>query len=303
MAEKPLFSVIIPTFNCAHYLKRALHSVDQQTCRDFEVIVCDDGSEDNTKETVNGFRERFLINYIRDAHWGGPARPRNNGIKATQGQFIAFLDSDDWWHADKLETVKENLDDYDFVYHDCDLHSKRGKLFYKKFGSRKFKKPVFIDMMKNESILANSSMVVKTDIIKKVGGFTEELSSTRLTCFEDVDLWLKVARITNKFLYIPRCLGAYWSNDRNVSEPSETLMHMMNLVYARHLEFLNEHDRKQSIMTMHYLLGRTKQKMGLPEKALESFKISVKSGNWKFKFRSALWIVLLGLTKQLGTKR
>ncbi|MDD5617772.1 MAG: glycosyltransferase family 2 protein [Candidatus Omnitrophica bacterium] len=298
--NKPLFSIIIPTFNCADYLKRALNSVTKQTFKDFEVIICDDGSVDNTKEVVDSFNKKITIKYLFDKNWGGPARPRNNGIRVAEGEFIAFLDSDDWWYANKLEVVKTYLNNYDFIYHDCNLYTKRGRVLLKKFKNRHFKKPIFVDLMKNESILVNSSLVVRTNIIKKVGCFTEEISSVPLTSFEDVDLWLKIARITENFLYIPKCLGAYWLGDGNVSRASEELIKRISLVYGRHLEFLNNNDKKQAVLLMHYIIGRTRQKMGLFKKALQSFRMSIKSQNIEFKIRSLFWIVFLSMACKLS---
>jgi len=87
-----IISVIIPTYNRSKELKRCLESLTRQTYKKFEVIVCDDGSTDNTKEVVNSYRNVLNIIYIKDENFGGPARPRNNGIKLSNGEYIAFLD-------------------------------------------------------------------------------------------------------------------------------------------------------------------------------------------------------------------
>ena len=79
--NKIKFSIIIPTYNRALLLKRCLDSLCSQTYRDFEVIVCDDGSTDGTNEIINQFEDKLSLKYLYDTNWGGPARPRNNGIK------------------------------------------------------------------------------------------------------------------------------------------------------------------------------------------------------------------------------
>lgn len=95
-------SVIIPTCNRANLVKRALHSVLEQTFRDFEVIVVDDASQDNTKEVVASFADE-RVKYIKhDKNRGGSAA-RNSGIKAAKGKYIAFLDDDDEWMPTKIE--------------------------------------------------------------------------------------------------------------------------------------------------------------------------------------------------------
>jgi len=103
MPEKnPTVSVIISTYNRAHLIGRAIQSVLNQTYQDFEVIVVDDGSTDNTEEIVKSFNDP-RIRYIRHEKNKGAAAARNTGIKAARGKYIAFQDSDDEWLPEKLE--------------------------------------------------------------------------------------------------------------------------------------------------------------------------------------------------------
>ncbi len=94
-----MVSVIIPTFNRSPLLKKAIESVLAQTYKDFELIVVDDGSTDDTLGLIKSLGSR--IKYLRVDH-KGPARARNIGIKNAERPFLAFLDSDDWWNRDKL---------------------------------------------------------------------------------------------------------------------------------------------------------------------------------------------------------
>jgi len=87
---KPMFSIIIPTYNRAERLKIALESIFNQTFQDFEVLVCDDGSTDHTKDVVQLFVDKLDLTYIWEENWGGPARPRNNGIKKEKANGCAF---------------------------------------------------------------------------------------------------------------------------------------------------------------------------------------------------------------------
>ncbi len=100
----PKVSVIIPTYNRADLLPRAIDSVLNQTYRDLELIIVDDGSTDNTKEIVEKYQKKDeRIKYLWEENSGGPARPYNLALKQCQGEFIAFLDSDDVWLPEKLE--------------------------------------------------------------------------------------------------------------------------------------------------------------------------------------------------------
>ena len=106
--KNPTVSVIIPTYNRAHLVGRAIKSVLNQTYRDFEIIVVDDGSTDNTKDIIKEFQKKDKrIKYIPYEKNKGGSAARNTGIKAAKGEYIAFLDSDDEWayeirKADKL---------------------------------------------------------------------------------------------------------------------------------------------------------------------------------------------------------
>jgi glycosyltransferase involved in cell wall biosynthesis len=104
----PMVSVIIPSYNHGHFVSKAICSVLNQTFNDFEVLVVDDGSTDNTSEIVHGLPDA-RIKYIHQENRGLPAA-RNTGIKASSGKFLAFLDSDDSYHPEKLATLVDFLE-------------------------------------------------------------------------------------------------------------------------------------------------------------------------------------------------
>lgn len=100
--QNPLVSVIIPTYNRANSLERAIKSVINQTYKNLEIIVVDDNSTDNTEEIVKSFSDD-RIKYVRHFQNKGSSSARNTGIKNSQGEFIAFLDSDDEYLPEKIE--------------------------------------------------------------------------------------------------------------------------------------------------------------------------------------------------------
>jgi glycosyltransferase involved in cell wall biosynthesis len=266
-----LFSVIIPTYNRATRLERTLESLVAQTHTDFEVIVCDDGSTDNTKEVTESFKNRLQLQYLWGENWGGPARPRNLGITAAQAEWICFLDSDDWWYPNKLEVVSGYLDNSDVIYHDLDIISS-GKtpgyrrLFTNKTKARIFNKPIFEDLMLNDAGIPNSSTVVRKSRIIAVGGLTEDKD---LIAVEDLDLWLKLSRVTEKFMYIPQSLGAYWVDGANISEISDKQIARLTALHDRHVNYLNEVDKKQALALLNYNIGRIKYKNGCLIESIE----------------------------------
>ena len=96
----PKFSVIIPTYNRCEFVKNAIQSVLDQTYKDYEIIVIDDGSTDSTKDSLSSIIEQITYIYQDNR---GVSSARNTGIKKSIGSYIAFLDSDDLWEPKKLE--------------------------------------------------------------------------------------------------------------------------------------------------------------------------------------------------------
>ena len=110
--KSPTISVIIPTYNRADFIGRAIESVLDQTYQDFEIIVIDDGSKDNTENIVKSFDDT-RITYIRLKDNKGAAVARNTGIGTARGKFIAFQDSDDEWLPQKLAKQMEVFEKVD----------------------------------------------------------------------------------------------------------------------------------------------------------------------------------------------
>jgi len=182
-------SVIIPTYNRKHTLKRAIQSVYIQSLPPFEIIVVDDGSNDGTKEWV---KQKYPgIKYIYQKN-SGVSSARNKGIKIARGDWIALLDSDDEWLPNKLNEqinkIKLNLDVK--ILHSNEIWIRNGVRVnqmkkHKKFGGYIFEK--CLDMCR----ISPSSVMLKKAIFDDIGTFDESLK----VC-EDYDLWL---RITSKY--------------------------------------------------------------------------------------------------------
>jgi glycosyltransferase involved in cell wall biosynthesis len=129
MYTQELVSIIIPTYNHSHMLPLAIKSALNQTYKNIELIIVDDGSTDNTEETVKGFIDP-RIQYIRHAENKGLPASRNTGIKASNGEFVAFLDSDDEFLPEKIDEnvriMSENDGTIGLVCSNCSTVNKQG---------------------------------------------------------------------------------------------------------------------------------------------------------------------------------
>lgn len=238
----PLFSVVIPTYNRANKLKKTLDSVVAQSFVDFEVLVMDDGSTDDTKAVVESFRDA-RIRYEWAPNSGGPAAPRNRGLMHASGMYVAFLDSDDWWNPDKLKICHKFLEKgFDVVYHELEIIGPGNRARRRRIGSWQVKSPVQIDLLLRGNALATSSVVVRRDVIGKVSAFNE---SRAMVACEDYNLWLQLAGVTERFLYCPDVLGYYVDEGKGISSKDmssptmhaiEPFIHKLSQSQRKHVE-------------------------------------------------------------------
>ena len=221
----PRVSVVIPTYNRANDVVRCLDSLVAQTFRDFEVLVCDDGSTDNTAQMVERYRDKLDVRYYWAENFGGPARPRNAGVRLARGPYVAFLDSDDWWSPDKLAESVSRLDaGADLVYHDMYVAASAGqRVFWRKRGARALRTPLFDDLIANGNAICNSSVVVRRELLLRIEGFSEEHA---LIAWEDYDAWLRISRLTERFSLLDKPFGYYWRGGGNISSPRRVIANL-----------------------------------------------------------------------------
>jgi len=204
------FSIVIPTYNRADRLLKCLKSLVDQTFKDFEVIVCDDGSTDHTKAIIAQFANSLNIKYIYSDNWGGPAKPRNIGLKEASGEWTCFLDSDDWWKASKLEEVKKKISkDYNIYYHPLQIVNSQKELGVIKCRRVNNKSPK-LDLLVNLNTLLTSSVCIESELLKKSQGFSLDKSVIGL---EDYKFWIDLGGIGGAFKRINMCLGYYFVGD------------------------------------------------------------------------------------------
>lgn len=199
-----LISVIIPTFNSARFLSKAIKSALEQSYQNIEILVVDDGSTDETERIVKKWQKKDKrIRYLKHKKQKGLSAARNTGIGASKGKFIAFLDADDIWMEDKLEKqIKKIKKGADLVYSDAILIDEEGKKKKKTLWEEikvmpRAGKDCLKFLFQKNFIVPASSLILKKEIFKKIGGFDERLRSV-----EDYDFCLRIVAQGCKISYL-----------------------------------------------------------------------------------------------------
>ena len=181
------FSVIIPTYNRRYFLKISLESVLEQTFKDFELIIVDDGSTDKTYKLIKGYKDK-RIKYLKQEN-KGPASARNLGIKESKGKFICFLDSDDRYRNDKLEITNKYIKrnpGYK-IFHTQELWYKNSRYLSQKIEHKKPNGFIFKKALKICCVSLSTACINK-DLFLRVGVFDENFP----VC-EDYEFWLRAS--------------------------------------------------------------------------------------------------------------
>lgn len=205
----PFVSVIIPTFNRVALLKRTIYSVRSQTFRDFETIVVDDGSTDDTGRWLANQGDLRVVSQENK----GIATSRNNGASIAKGEWLAFLDHDDLWDPTKLRVQVQFIEKNPDVALVAAKHVTIGKRFSTP------SRPVWVkgDLLVKaytESFIHTSSVMIKKEVFQAIGGFSPEYKFA-----DEFDVWLKVARdhvvaYVNQPLVFIRLYESNTSHDR-----------------------------------------------------------------------------------------
>ncbi|RKY26862.1 MAG: glycosyltransferase family 2 protein [Candidatus Omnitrophota bacterium] len=179
------FSIIIPSYNRKYLLKIAIESVLEQTFKDFELIIVDDGSTDKTKELVETYKDKRIKYFYQENK--GPASARNLGIKNSSGEYICFLDSDDRFRRQKLELTKDYIEKYPLykIFHTEELWYRNFQYLEQKKIHKKPEGSVFCSALK-VCCISLSCACINREVFNKVGLFDEDFP----VC-EDYEFWLR----------------------------------------------------------------------------------------------------------------
>lgn len=235
------FSVVIAVYNGAKTLRATLESLRQQTFKNFEIILVDDESSDNSAEVIEKFSQEYpqiCIQTIRQKNKGlGGAR--NTGMRLSKGQFIALLDQDDIWASNKLERVLHvyrNHPQVSFVTHSLvrKVNGKIGEVLKCDFMERE----TFQKLLFRGNYFCGSAMSFKKEVISQIGYFSEDRNLFHLS--EDYDYWLRAAARGLKFYILDEILGEYVVHTTNFSGNR-------SLMYQKEWNVVRKHYRERPV--------------------------------------------------------
>ena len=257
-------SVLIPCLNCSSFLQASLRSVREQSLQPMEVLLVDDGSSDDSaqraKELMDG--ASFPMHIIRQENRGLGAA-RNAGIQQVRGEWIALLDADDIWSADKLERMHEVLKggDMDVVH-----HSMRAQ------GGGWNRRATSVQQMEDVLLRGHapipSASLIRTAILQEMGGFSEDRAHHGA---EDLHLWIRLLSRGKRFVSVDEFLGHYRSGGMS-SRLDEHLGHVDRVLVDLHEEGLLAEQLFQSARERkHYEAARALHKEGQLDRAVHLY--------------------------------
>jgi len=254
----PTVSVIIPVYNAEKYIEKTLESIFNQSFTDYEIIVIDDGSTDNTPNILK--RHTHKITYIRQENSGGPSSPRNRGIKLAKGKYIALFDSDDLMLEDKLQrqiTILDKHPEVSLVFSNFIIlredEPQQQSMFErepvkgiinsipkKEIGGNayRFEKLIYDEILQN-NFIGTSTVVFRRKDIFEIGLFDESLIG-----IEDRDMWLRFSKAGKIFAYTTDILSCYRYIGNSLSRQRKNLISRIDFYHRLLRDDLNSKNHK-----------------------------------------------------------
>lgn len=293
----PKVSIIIPTYNSSLFIKRTIESVFRQTFKDWELIIVDDCSTDQTTDIIEDLMmDNPKIKLFKTPqNSGAPALPKNIGIEKAQGEYIAFLDHDDEWLPEKLEKQLEFFEKnknkkIGLVSCGANLINENQKCF-SKYNPNQFRYD-FPGILLRNPIYSNSSVMMRKDVINQVGQ-----RDLNMKYSEDWDMWIRTAKAGFELCFVNQLLFNYHLHGNNVTKAKKD-----RLIKVRDAEYVfnKHHDIYSKYNYLHvgyFRLGVMYFMGGASKKSRECYKESLKI---KKLFIPSLGGYILSLTGIFG---
>ena len=222
-----LVTVVIPTFNSEKYIVKCIESVILQSYSNLEIIIVDNFSTDNTLSIIENFKDK-RIKLFQIKNFGVIAVSRNFALNNANGKYVAFLDSDDYWHKNKVEICIHHLNytNSSLVYHNLLIDNGNSQIIGLKKG-RKISFLKIYNLILRGNCIWNSSVVINFSLIKNKMLISQ---STNLIGAEDFHFWLRIINLNDKICFINENLGHYTLHTNSVSNTVNQRRLILNII-------------------------------------------------------------------------
>jgi glycosyltransferase involved in cell wall biosynthesis len=285
----PMVSVILPTFNRAALLPRAIKSVLFQTFTDLELIVVDDGSKDETAEVVAGIQDPRVV-YHRRTHNGGVSASRNSGLAIARGAYVAFQDSDDEWFPDKLQRQVDDIRQFHTTVMSVGVVMRDLGGFVRRwpsFSARSSTSIVVPSWLMEDTVGYCQSLLAPRELVMQVGGFDETLAM-----WEDWDLFLRLAQQARIVLCAEAWVVSTRQKDSLTVDRSRHAA-VQGRVLDKNVDLLMSYPR--SFARLQYLVGRRAYEFGSTQEAIRRLVRSIALNARDIKAWAFLLLALLSM--------
>lgn len=268
---KPLVSVIVPVYNRAHLVSETIESILAQTWDPLEIILINDGSTDESLAILRDYERRFPEKIrVCDQPNQGQIVARNNGIKASKGDYIAFLDSDDLWVEDKLERQMPLFEEgVGLVYSGTEIMDEEGRTIRQEPADKTMSGDIYAPLLvKNR--MTGGTVVVSAQALNRVGVF-----STDFKAAENWDLWLRICKEYSARV-VPSPLTRYRLHDSNMSGDAQLMLGAKLQIMEKHCDLQSDNTAiarcsRLAWADYHYRLGVNYFSAGDYKSARQSF--------------------------------
>ena len=287
-------SIVVPLFNRREELKRLLDSLDRQTKKNFEVIIIDDGSSVNYDDLLSFYKTKIDLKYQKIENTGGPAKPRNLGIKLAKYDWISFLDSDDWWHANRVETIVNvmKINKADLYYHKLKIiaDNRFRRWWSKSVVGSKMKSNAIHHLLVIDNPIPNSSVILNKQCFSKYGEIDE-----CIPCVEDYEYWIRLAKNKCKFHFIDKTLGVYWMSNAGISSNLLLSANSTAQVIEKYRDNLSNNMNHFIDSRIHYIYGSIEYVLGNFESAKKHLYLAKNLATLELRLKRIFKILIINL--------
>ncbi len=279
----PFFTIVIPLYNKAPFIAQTLRGVLAQTFTDYEVIIVNDGSTDQSEAIVKQFTDDRVVYYLRENK--GVSAARNFGITVAKGSYIAFLDADDYWYPDFLQTIHRNIirfPDQHVFSAAIEIETARRVIpaEYSVPGHHPVEVVDFFEASARECVLWTSASVFHKSVFEKAGQFDVQMRSG-----QDTDLWMRIG-LHFPVVFDSKILARYVFDARSLSRDSKFLASKINFSKFASIE-AQRPDLKRFLDQNRFSLA-VKSRLAGDERSYQSLKTSIDPANLSAKRRILL---------------